>query len=189
MVIYKITNTVNGKVYIGQTIQSNAKARWYAHCAYVRKGKKSHLYDSMRKYGVENFTWEVIEQGNTVEQLNELEAKWVDYYRSITEVYNNREAGNNKLHSTKSIQRMREAQKAAHARRRELNNGIEKHTVSHCHKGQTGLWKRTDGGVMLGKKMSEKSRKKISEARLKNNGARGKTWKAIDGNRVYMEKQ
>jgi group I intron endonuclease len=126
MVIYKITNTINGKVYIGQTIQSNAKMRWYSHQADARTGKKSHLYDSIRKYGVENFAWEIIEQGSSVDHLNELEAKWLAHYRTITEVYNNRDAGGNKVHSAESIQRMQVAQKAAHARRRELNNGIEK---------------------------------------------------------------
>ena len=45
MHIYKITNNVNGKVYIGQTIQDNSKMRWYSHCDYARKGKKSYLYD------------------------------------------------------------------------------------------------------------------------------------------------
>ena len=58
--IYKIINP-NGKIYVGQTIQSNAKMRWYSHQADARNGKKTHLYDSMRKYGVENFLWEVIE--------------------------------------------------------------------------------------------------------------------------------
>jgi hypothetical protein len=55
MYIYTIKNLVNGKMYVGQTIQSNAKMRWYSHCDMMRKGKKSYLYDSMRKHGIENF--------------------------------------------------------------------------------------------------------------------------------------
>ena len=140
MVVYKITNIVNGKVYIGQTIQNNAKARWYSHQADARAGKKSHLYDSIRKYGIDNFTWEVIEQGSSVDHLNELEAKWLKYYRQITEVYNNRAAGNNKLHSTESIERMRIAQK-----------------LRHQH-NPAGGWKRKDGGPMLGKTHPKKGK-------------------------------
>jgi group I intron endonuclease len=137
MVIYKITNIENNKVYIGQTIQPNPKMRWYSHQADARRGRKSHLYDSIRKYGVEKFIWEIIDVAKTIEELNVLEAKWVDHYRDIGIVYNNREAGNNKTHSKKSIDLMKEVQRISHARRRE--NGTE------------GGWKRRDGGPMKGK--------------------------------------
>ena len=100
--------------------------RWYSHWAYVRKGRKSYLYDSMRKHGMENFSWEIIDRAKSVEQLNELEEKWLNHYRSIGEVYNNREAGGNKTHSIESIERMRESQRKAHAKRREANGGVEK---------------------------------------------------------------
>jgi hypothetical protein len=53
MIIYTIKNLLDGKIYVGQTIQSNAKMRWYGHQADACKGKKTHLYNSMRKYGVE----------------------------------------------------------------------------------------------------------------------------------------
>ena len=139
MYIYKITNQVNGKVYIGQTIQSNPKMRWYSHVDYCRKGRKSHLYDSMRKHGIENFLWEVIDQGKSVDELNLLEAKWLEQYRAVGEVYNNREAGGNKLHSKESIEKMRLVHKLRHA-----NNII-------------GGWKRCDGGPMKGKKQSKVS--------------------------------
>lgn len=62
MYIYTIKNLVNGKIYVGQTIQSNAKMRWYSHQADARAGKKSYLYDSIRKYGVENFLWTVVDK-------------------------------------------------------------------------------------------------------------------------------
>jgi group I intron endonuclease len=126
MVIYKITNQVNGKVYIGQTIQTNPKMRWYSHQADARNGKKTHLYNSIRKHGVENFLWEIIDRANNVEQLNELEFKWLAHYRKLGKVYNNREAGGNKTHSAESIEKMRYAKREQHARRRNDNGGIEK---------------------------------------------------------------
>lgn len=137
MHIYKITNKINHKVYIGQTIQNNPKMRWYAHLDYVRKGRKSHLYDSIRKHGVENFEWQIIDQCETVEELNELETKWLAHYRALGEVYNNREAGGNKKHSAESIERMRLAQKQAHARRRAKSGGKELHNP---HKPHSGGW-------------------------------------------------
>jgi group I intron endonuclease len=147
MLIYKITNLVHGRVYIGQTIQSNPKARWYSHWDYVRKGRKSYLYDSMRKHGMNNFSWEIIDQANSIEELNELEAKWLDHYRAIGEVYNNREAGGNKKHSSESIERMSVAQKLRHATRK------------------VGGWKRIDGGPMLGKSHPGKGAKRTQEQR------------------------
>jgi group I intron endonuclease len=137
MHIYKITNKINHKVYIGQTVQDNPKMRWYAHLDYARKGRKSHLYDSIRKHGVENFKWEIIDQGKTVEELNELETKWLAHYRTLGKVYNNREAGNNKTHSAESIEKMRRV-----------------HTLRHAT-NIIGGWTRRDGGPMKGKLQSK----------------------------------
>ena len=146
MFIYKITNRINGKIYIGQTVQSNPKMRWYAHVNYCRKGHKSHLYDSMRKHGIEQFSWEIIEQGTSIEELNELEAKWLTYYRKLGVVYNNREAGGNKLHSAESIKKMCQVHKLRHA-----TNLI-------------GGWKRKDGGAMKGKQHKEDTKILMSQS-------------------------
>ena len=95
------------------------------------------MYDSMRKHGMENFSWEVIDRAESIEQLNELESKWLDYYRSIGRVYNNREAGGNRTHSPESIEKMRRVKREDHAKRRA--------------EGREGGWKRIDGGPMKGK--------------------------------------
>ena len=138
MYIYTITNLVNGKMYVGQTIQSNAKMRWYSHCDMVRKGKKSHLYDSMRKYGIDQFDWKVVDVALTIDDLNNLETAWANKLRSQGCVlYNNRETGNNKKHSAESIEKMRQVHKLRHAT-----------TI-------VGGWKRIDGGPMRGKLQSK----------------------------------
>ena len=158
MHIYKITNNANGKVYIGQTIQQNPKMRWYSHLADARRGKKSYLLDSIRKYGKETFDWQVIDHAVCMDDLNSKEEYWLEHYRQqgIT-VYNNREAGGNKLHSLESIERMRESQRQAHARRRA--------------QGKDGGWKRIDGGPMKGKvspKKGKPSTKWSEEAKAKH---------------------
>lgn len=87
--IYKITNKVNGKVYIGLTTETVEK-RWLNH---VRASKKCerHLYKSMRKYGVENFKIEVIDETDDFEYLGELERKYIAQYNSTDQTigYNN----------------------------------------------------------------------------------------------------
>jgi len=62
--IYKITNKVNNKCYIGFT-GTTPKLRWYQHCANAfKKGKKSKLYSAMRKYGRDNFLVEELYCGD-----------------------------------------------------------------------------------------------------------------------------
>lgn len=186
MHIYKITNTANDKIYIGQTIQKNPKMRWYQHCADAKWGKDSHLCNSLRKYGIENFVWEIIDTAQTLDDLNAKEEYWLAYYRQIVECYNIREAGGNKIHSAESIEKMKESQRQAHARRRA--------------EGRDGGWKRVDGGAMLGKShprkgtsglwnMPEDAKRKLSQIQTEKSGTKGKTWKLIDGKRVYTEKK
>jgi hypothetical protein len=109
----------------------------------------------MRLYGVENFVWEVIDSASALDELNSKEQYWLDEYRKTTEVYNLREAGNNKTHSNESKEKMKESQRQAHARRKA--NG-------------TDTWTRSDGGAMLGKahpKKGKPSKKWSDEAKAR----------------------
>ena len=58
--VYVIRNLINEKVYVGQT--KNFNNRKAGHLAIARHGVLRPLYAAMRKYGVENFTFEVIEE-------------------------------------------------------------------------------------------------------------------------------
>ncbi len=73
-VIYKITCLVNGKIYIGKTTQP-VKRRMHNHkCANTAIG------NAIRHHGWKNFTVEVIEECDTLEQLNERERFWIAYF-------------------------------------------------------------------------------------------------------------
>lgn len=76
--IYKITNQINGKVYIGQSI--DIEARWLRHRR-DSKIENSLLYRAMRKYGIENFTFEVVEECS-IEELDYKEEFYIEKYRS-----------------------------------------------------------------------------------------------------------
>lgn len=86
--IYKITNMINNKVYIGQTIKTVEK-RFQQH-----KNNSKHpyfsqivLYKAFNKYGIENFKCETIEEiENSL--LDEREKYWIEYYNSYFEGYN-----------------------------------------------------------------------------------------------------
>lgn len=80
--IYKITNTKNGMCYVGQT--TNFANRWKQH---IRRGvgaepmTHNKLYPAMMKEGIENFTFEVIENCSS-NQLNEREMYWQDFFKA-----------------------------------------------------------------------------------------------------------
>jgi group I intron endonuclease len=75
--IYKITNIINGKVYIGQTINS-VENRFKQH---TRKKGCTYLYAAIKKYGKENFKVETIEDVPR-ELLDEREIYWISFYNS-----------------------------------------------------------------------------------------------------------
>lgn len=86
MIIYKATNTINGKVYIGKT-KNTLESRKSEH---FRKAKNPKLlfHKALNKYGNDNFDWEVIyECGNEVE-LSNAEIKFISEYNSIENGYN-----------------------------------------------------------------------------------------------------
>lgn len=84
--IYKITNKINNKIYIGQTIKQRATDRFSQHRYRARhlneeKGN-SYLYKAMNCHGVDNFDFEVIEEVEN-SLLNEREIYWISFYNSL----------------------------------------------------------------------------------------------------------
>jgi group I intron endonuclease len=80
--IYKITNTINGKVYIGCTV-TTLKKRYYEHLYRCFKSDyKSKLYNSIKKYGEENFTIELITECD-VDKIYETEKQYIKEYNSF----------------------------------------------------------------------------------------------------------
>ena len=78
--VYKITNEINGDCYIGSS--KDIERRWKQHLYLSQKqGKRSeyHLYRAFRKFGIENFSFAVLELCQE-EQLIELEQKYYSIY-------------------------------------------------------------------------------------------------------------
>jgi group I intron endonuclease len=172
MVIYKFTNLLNKKSYIGQTIQ-NPNQRRLEHLAATKSIKNHKFYNALRKYGEDLFSFEIIAYGITLEHLNRLEEYFILEYDSIANGYNHRQGGSNRLHSKDSIEKMREAQRRAHARRREEGRDTFIKTK------KTSGWKH-----------SEESKAKRKEwSSVSNSQFKGKTWKMIDGKRTWIDKE
>lgn len=81
-IIYKATNLVNGKAYIGQTIRSiDERARQHINDAKAMK-ENFAFHSAIRKYGENNFRWEVIDTADTPDELNTKEVFWIKYFDS-----------------------------------------------------------------------------------------------------------
>lgn len=67
--IYKIENQLNHKMYIGKTQYQNPQKRWREHQADSRNPARNHraLYRAINKYGIENFSFEILEETNEPE--------------------------------------------------------------------------------------------------------------------------
>lgn len=80
--IYKITNNINGKLYIGQTVYP-LSYRYTNHLSDARNGRGYAMASAIRKYGQNNFKIELVEECDE-DQLNDLEVKYIKQYNSVT---------------------------------------------------------------------------------------------------------
>jgi len=81
--IYKITNKINNKIYIGYTTQK-LNVRYSQHLTSAfRKKSKTAISSAIRKYGKDNFILDIIEKTNVCKkELLELEVKYIEQYNS-----------------------------------------------------------------------------------------------------------
>lgn len=141
--IYKITNLINRKVYIGQS--ANIKRRWKDHRKEAFWESSPYynypLYRAIRKYGLDNFSFEVIEECDASE-LNTKEKFYITQYDSYKTGYNQTEGGDSVTHNFKLtqqqvleiIQRLKTTHDNIYAIARDFNVGGT--TIHYINKGQ-----------------------------------------------------
>jgi len=174
--IYKIINLINGKIYIGQTVKT-LKKRWneHKHDAHNKKRKlyNSHLYESIRKYDIENFSTEEIEVCNSQNELDKREDYWISFYDSMNrnKGYNLKRGGSRGKLSEESIRKLRKSLKKYYQEHPEMCKEI-----SERMKDDKNPMKRLEVRKKLsestkgekhwnyGKHHSEKTKKKMSES-------------------------
>ena len=98
--IYKITNNINGHAYIGKA--TDITRRWRQHRNVTTEDHEYDypLYKAFRKYGIDNFTFDVIEEC-AVSELDNREIYWVAFYDTYYNGYNQTKGGNSPTHSQK----------------------------------------------------------------------------------------
>lgn len=102
--IYKVTNALNGKVYIGQTIQTLSE-RKRQHYKFAKMKLNYKFPNALNKYTKDTFTWEIIEDNIPIENLNVKEIEYISFYNSFEMGYNSNPGGYSrfKRKATKSV--------------------------------------------------------------------------------------
>lgn len=105
--IYCYTNLINQKKYIGQSV--DPKQRYMAHksSAFNEKSEEydSPLHRAMRKYGYENFSYEILQETNDIDLLNELEIFYISHYNTqVPNGYNILQGGRNAVRGPMPIE-------------------------------------------------------------------------------------
>lgn len=90
--IYRITNLLDGKCYVGQSVDIAERFRQHIKCGLGIDTPNNILYKAMLQDGVENFAFEVLEECER-SQLNTQEIYWIDYYKSQNFGYNMNKGG------------------------------------------------------------------------------------------------
>ena len=86
--VYKITNLINQKAYIGSSVRVEKRWKEHINCSKREKDKKYNypLYQAFRKYGIENFSFEVLKDDfQSIEEMQQYEQDMIVYYNT----YNN----------------------------------------------------------------------------------------------------
>ena len=170
-VIYKHTNKINGKVYIGQTCK-DPEERWnkgkgYACCSY--------FYAAIKKYGWDGFDHEIILNNLTADEANEAEERIIAEYDSTNPLqgYNLLKGGRNKIPDERTRAKMSESHRG------------EKHPNYGKHLSEET--RRKIGESHRAENLSEESRIKMIESqkgRRASKETREKMSKARKGKRV-----
>ena len=158
-VIYKVTNKINNKVYIGQTVRSFDRRK----TEHLRQAKNKHrscayFHSALLKYGFDSFVWEVIFESDCQVELDSKEIEFISYYNSYGDGgYNLCLGGSNNngyKRSEQTVEKMRNFKHSEktkeEARQRMLGTKVKEETKEKLRQ------------INLGKKHSEKTKEKMS---------------------------
>lgn len=129
MYIYKITNKINNKIYIGQVYNKTIYDRFERHIKEANYNSKSYLCRAITKYGSENFTCELIDTAKNLQELNQKEIYWIAYYNSTNKKigYNLTPGGDGgNTYLCKSKEEMKIIKKKISKANKGINNGQSK---------------------------------------------------------------
>jgi len=201
-IIYKATNKINGKVYIGQTTKPlNVRVSGHKSDAFNDRNN-NHFHKAIKKYGINNFRWEIITQCYSLKELNKKEKLFIKKHKTFENGYNLTKGGKgivtcygerhpmynkhlSKEHKQK-IGKANKGHKCSEEQKRKISNANKgnilseetKRKMSVAHKGKkhTEETKRKISNANKNRICSEESKKKISETHTGSKNFRAKKY-------------
>jgi group I intron endonuclease len=170
MIIYKVTNLINGKIYIGLTKQK-LERRKKQHELHSLKKPLMVLHYAIKKYGKENFQWEIIKECNDFQELNRFERIFINQYNStnIKIGYNRTAGGENPVMTEQTRKKMSKSQT------RRYKDPVIKQQ-----------WGELMKNVYKNNPISEETKRKIG---LKNKVKTKKYWKNLNPTKFLQRKK
>lgn len=173
-IVYKATNLVDGKIYIGQTVQT----LWRRRRAHENLSAKpsTYFHRALAKHGFSNFAWEIVDTCESKEVLHTREQHWINQFACMAPAgYNSAEGGKGGAYTEEHKKRISEALKGrdvspeTREKMRRLMTG-KKLSPSHI---ETLKSKVGEKNHFFGRAHSEETRKQIGEKSKGRNWATG----------------
>ena len=165
-VIYKVTNKINNKVYIGQTVRDfNRRKTEHLNQAKNKHASCAYFHSALLKYGFDSFIWEIIFETDCQIELDSKEIEFIDYYYSYGDGGYNLCLGGSNNHGYKHSEQTVE-------KRRNFRHSEETKEEARQRMLGTKLSEETKEKIRLanlGKKASKETKEKMS----KNNKGKG----------------
>jgi group I intron endonuclease len=158
MIIYKITNKIDGNIYIGQTVNTLSR-RMACHYAGNQKG---YIASAFKKHGRDRFSVEVIGKYNSIEDLNNAEEYFIEFFNSMApNGYNLITGGRNRIPSEETRKKLSDSHKGY----KHSKEALRKMSLSGKGRRQSLEHAKKRADAKRGKPHSEKSKLQMSLAR------------------------
>jgi len=164
--LYKITNVLDGKVYIGQTV--HIETRWKEHQWAARQNEPSqYVHRAIKKYGIENFVFEVVATCISLDSVNVIEQILIQQYNSHDNNYGYNVAmgGRSAINAGRSLSEEHKRRIGeANTGRKATPETIKKQSDAQKGKPKSEEFKKRVSETQKGRVFSDETLQKMSDA-------------------------
>lgn len=171
MIVYKATNRVNGKMYIGYTLKTLEERKLNHFTKSRSKNSKHYFYvfkEAIRKYGLDSFDWEVLCNCNSKQECCEKEKQFIKEFNTISPYgYNLTEGGNGGMQSKETKFKISNSVKKFWEKNKEENNLFTADSEQRAEWAKKAWRTKKENGYVYpsGYKLSQEVRGKMSSTK------------------------